>query len=112
MITVKNLTKKYENTEALKGISFSINKGEIYGLLGSNGAGKTTIINILSTLTQQDSGEVSINGLDLINDSQKIKKIIGVVPQEITLKQELSAYENLILLGSFYDLRPLPAAQQ
>jgi len=106
MITVKNLTKKYENTEALKGISFSINKSEIYGLLGPNGAGKTTTISILSTLTQQDSGEVSINGLDNIKDSQKVKRVIGVVPQEIALYQDLSAYDNLIFWGSLYDLPP------
>src|ERR1035437_10099082 len=104
MISVKNLSKKYDNTEALKGISFSINKGEIYGLLGPNGAGKTTTISILSTLTKKDSGEISINGLDLIKDSQKVKKNIGVVPQEITLNKELSVYENLILLGSFHNL--------
>ena len=102
MITVKNLSKKYGTTEALKGISFSIKKGGIYCLLGPNGAGKTTIINILSTLTNQDAGEVTINGFDLIKDPQKIKNSIGVAPQEITLDKELSAYENLIARGSLY----------
>lgn len=104
MITVKNLSKKFANVEALKGISFSIEKGEIYGLLGPNGAGKTTTISILSTLTKPDTGEVSLNGFDLHKDAQKIKHIIGVVPQEIALYQELSAYDNLIFWGSLYDI--------
>lgn len=104
MIEVKNLTKKFSNIEALRGISFTINKGEIYGLLGPNGAGKTTTISILSTLTQPDTGEISVNGFKLKKDAEKIKRIIGVVPQEIALYQELSAYDNLIFWGSLYDL--------
>lgn len=104
MVSVKNIFRKFGNVEALKGISFQIEKGEIYGLLGPNGAGKTTTISILSTLTQPDSGEVFINGLDLSKDSQKIKKIIGVVPQEIALYQELSAYDNLIFWGGLYSI--------
>ncbi len=104
MISVKNLSKKFSNVEALKGISFSIERGEIFGLLGPNGAGKTTTISILSTLSQQDSGEVSLNSFDLNKDSEKVKRIIGVVPQEIALYQELSAYENLIFWGSLYDI--------
>ena len=104
MITVKNLTKKFANVEALKGISFSIDKGEIFGLLGPNGAGKTTTISILSTLTQQDSGEVTLNGFDVNKDSKKVKQIIGVVPQEIALYQELTAYDNLIFWGGLYDI--------
>ena len=104
MITVKNLSKKYGSTEALKGINFSIEKGEIYGLLGPNGAGKTTTISILSTLLKHDAGEASLNGFDLVKDAQKVKRIIGVVPQEIALYQELSAYDNLIFWGSLYDI--------
>ena len=104
MITVKNLSKKFSTVEALKGISFSIDKGEIFGLLGPNGAGKTTTISILSTLTQQDSGEVTLNGFDVNKDSKKVKQIIGVVPQEIALYQELTAYDNLIFWGGLYDI--------
>ena len=104
MIQVKNLTKKFANVEALKGISFSIEKGEIYGLLGPNGAGKTTTISILSTLTKQDAGEVLLNGFDINKEAQKIKRIIGVVPQEIALYQELTAYDNLIFWGGLYDI--------
>ncbi len=96
MISVKNISKKFANVEALKEINFSIEKRGIYGLLGPNGAGKTTTISILNTLTKLDTGEVSVNGFDLNKDAQKIKRIIGVVPQEIALYQELSAYDNLI----------------
>ncbi|MBI3500444.1 MAG: ABC transporter ATP-binding protein [Bacteroidetes bacterium] len=104
MIQVKDLTKKFGSVEALRGISFSIEKGEIFGLLGPNGAGKTTTISILSTLSRQDAGEVSLNGFDLNKDAEKVKRIIGVVPQEIALYQELSAYDNLIFWGSLYTL--------
>lgn len=102
MIEVKNLKKTYEGCEALKGISFSIKDGEFYGLLGPNGAGKTTTISILSSILKADSGEVKIGNFNLTTDSKKVKKSIGVVPQEIALYNELSAIENLIFWGGLY----------
>lgn len=104
MITVKNLSKKYGDSEALKGITFSIKRGEIYGLLGPNGAGKTSIINILSTLVNKDGGEVSINGFNISKDSQKIQNSIGVVPQDFFFDPQLTGYENLLLKGKIYNL--------
>lgn len=102
MIEVKNLKKTYEGREALKGISFSIKDGEFYGLLGPNGAGKTTTISILSSILKADSGEVKIGNFNLTTDSKRVKKLIGVVPQEIALYNELSAIENLIFWGGLY----------
>ena len=104
MILVNNLKKSYDGHEALKGIHFSIQEGEFYGLLGPNGAGKTTTISILSTILTPDSGEVKIGGYDLKSSVHEVKKLIGVVPQEIALYNELSALENLMFWGSLYQV--------
>jgi ABC-2 type transport system ATP-binding protein len=102
MIKVENLKKSYGTQVALNGISFDIADGEFYGLLGPNGAGKTTTISIISTILKQDSGTVTINGMDLLKNKVACKKIIGVVPQEIALYDRLSAQENLEFWGSLY----------
>jgi ABC-2 type transport system ATP-binding protein len=102
MIKVENLKKSYGTQIALNGISFDIADGEFYGLLGPNGAGKTTTISIISTILKQDSGTVTINGMDLLKNKVACKKIIGVVPQEIALYDRLSAQENLEFWGSLY----------
>lgn len=104
MIKVKNLTKSYDFIEALKGINLEIDKGEIFGMLGPNGAGKSTTINILSTILTPDSGEIYLDGLSIKDNTAKCKKIIGVVPQEIALYENLSAYENLMFWGSLYKI--------
>lgn len=104
MITVSNLKKKYDSVEALKGISFEIKEGEFFGLLGPNGAGKTTTISIMSTILEPNEGNVSIAGFDLKKNPTACKRNIGVVPQEIALYNELSAYENLLFWGSLYDV--------
>jgi ABC-2 type transport system ATP-binding protein len=102
MINVSNLRKTFDTIEALKGISFNIPKGECYGLLGPNGAGKTTTISILSTLIEPNEGKVSIAEYDLKKNPLECKKNIGVVPQEIGLYNELSAYDNLLFWGGLY----------
>ena len=102
MISVTRLKKDYGTVHALKGISFDILPGEFFGLLGPNGAGKTTTISILSTLLRPDEGDIIMAGLDLKRDPENCKKKMGVVPQEIALYNELSAYANLIFWGSLY----------
>lgn len=104
MIAIKDLKKSYNSHEALKGISFNIKEGEFYGLLGPNGAGKTTTISIMSSILTPDSGEVLINGNNIYNHPNESKKIIGVVPQEIALYNELTAEENLWFWGGLYDV--------
>ena len=104
MIEVKDLKKANNGREALKGISFGIKAGEFYGLLGPNGAGKTTTISILSSILNPDSGEVIIGSNSLKNSPKDIKKIIGVVPQELAVYNELTAFENLMFWGSFYNV--------
>ena len=102
MISVARLKKDYGTVHALRGISFDILPGEFFGLLGPNGAGKTTTISILSTLLRPDEGDITLAGIDLKRDPGNCKKSMGVVPQEIALYNELSAYANLIFWGSLY----------
>jgi ABC-2 type transport system ATP-binding protein len=104
MIQVRSVSKSYGNIEAIKDVSFTINKGEIFGMLGPNGAGKSTIVNILNTLVKPDKGDVIIDGVNIKDDGDTIKLIMGVVPQEIALYEELSAYENMMFWGGLYDI--------
>ena len=104
MIELKNVSKSYENIQALKDVSLKIEKGELFGLLGPNGAGKTTMINIINTLLPADSGKVYIAGLSLSENRQKIKKLIGIIPQEIALYEDLTALENLKFWGEIYGI--------
>jgi ABC-2 type transport system ATP-binding protein len=104
ILQVQNLVKKYGNFTAVKGISFDIKEGEIFSLLGPNGAGKTTTISMLSTLYTPTSGDAVIGGHSITKDPMAVKQMIGVVPQEIALYEELTARENLIFWGQMYGL--------
>jgi ABC-2 type transport system ATP-binding protein len=104
MIQLSFVSKSFGNIEAVKNVSFSIDKGEIFGILGPNGAGKSTIVNILNTLVKPDKGDVIIDGINIKDDGDTIKLIMGVVPQEIALYEELSAYENLMFWGGLYNI--------
>jgi ABC-2 type transport system ATP-binding protein len=104
MIQLRSVSKSFGNIEAVKNVSFSIDKGEIFGILGPNGAGKSTIVNILNTLVRPDKGDVIIDGVNIRNDGDTIKLIMGIVPQEIALYEELSALENLIFWGGLYNI--------
>ncbi len=95
IIKVVNLVKKYNGAEAVRGVSFDVYKGEIFGFLGPNGAGKTTTINILCTLLGFDSGSVLVNGFDCRKSPHAVRSSIGLVFQEVTLDNQLTAYENL-----------------
>ena len=104
MIQVSSVSKSFGNIVAIKDVSFTIEKGEIFGILGPNGAGKSTIVNILNTLVKPDRGEVIIDGVNIKDDGDTIKLSMGVVPQEIALYEELTAYENLMFWGGLYDI--------
>jgi ABC-2 type transport system ATP-binding protein len=104
MIQLRSVSKSYGNIEAVKNVSFSIDKGEIFGILGPNGAGKSTIVNILNTLVRPDKGDVIIDGVNIKDDGDTIKLIMGIVPQEIALYEELSALENLMFWGGLYNI--------
>jgi ABC-2 type transport system ATP-binding protein len=107
MIEVKNLRKQYPGSPqpAVRGISFAIQPGEIFGFLGPNGAGKTTTISMLSSLLPPTSGSATIAGFDLTRQSDEIKRRIGLVPQDLALYPTLSARDNLQFFGSLYGLR-------
>jgi ABC-2 type transport system ATP-binding protein len=106
IIEIRELTKIYKGAEepAVKGISLDIYPNEIFGLLGPNGAGKTTTISILCGLFAATSGSVLIDGIDSHTDLEKIKQIIGVVPQDIALYPTLTGRENLAFFGNMYGL--------
>src|SRR5512133_1350081 len=104
MIQVRSVSKSFGNIDAVKNVSFTIDKGEIFGILGPNGAGKSTIVNILNTLVKPDTGDVIIDGVNTKDDGDTLKLIMGVVPQEIALYEELSAYENLMFWGGLYKI--------
>src|SRR5436190_22770848 len=95
ILEVKELVKQYGDFNAVKGISFDIKEGEIFSLLGPNGAGKTTTISMLSTLYTPTSGDATIGGHSIIKEPMAVKQMIGVVPQEIALYEDLTAHENL-----------------
>jgi len=104
MIKVENLGVNYGDVQALKGINIEIEKGEMYGLLGPNGAGKSTTIGVLSTTVEPSNGQVSLDGFDVMTNQMHCKKMLGVVPQEISLYDELSGKENLMFWGSLYGI--------
>jgi ABC-2 type transport system ATP-binding protein len=104
ILEVKDLVKKYGDFTAVKGISFDIQEGEIFSLLGPNGAGKTTTISMLSTLYAPTSGEAKIGGHSVTKEPMAVRNLIGVVPQELALYEDLSARENLVFWGQMYGL--------
>jgi ABC-2 type transport system ATP-binding protein len=105
VIEVKELYKAYGETKAVAGVSFDVQKGEIFSLLGPNGAGKTTTLSMLSCLLRPDAGDALILDHSIRNDAMGVKSVLGVVPQEIALYEDLSARENLTFWGKMYGLR-------
>jgi len=99
LLRVQGLFKAFAAIRAVDSVSFEVRPGEIYGLLGPNGAGKTTTISMISGLLKPDAGEVSVDGTPFWSDPQKAKRIMGVVPQELAIYEELSGRENLEFWG-------------
>jgi ABC-2 type transport system ATP-binding protein len=104
VISVKNLVKRYGSFEAVKGISFDVHEGEIFGLLGPNGAGKTTTLEIIETLREKTSGEVTVAGMSIDTHANEIKKIIGVQLQAAGYYPSLTLTELLKLFGGLYNV--------
>ncbi len=107
VIAVTGLTKTFGNLYALRNLSFSLNKGEFLTIFGPNGAGKTTLIRILSTITKASSGEIKIADLSFEDDSEKIRRQIGVIAHQTFLYENLTAEENLRFYGKLYDVENL-----
>ncbi|MBN1887678.1 MAG: ATP-binding cassette domain-containing protein [Thermoflexales bacterium] len=104
-IQVTKLHKSFGQTKAVQGVSFDVQPGEIFSLLGPNGAGKTTTISMLSTLLRPDEGDARVCGHSIRRQPMAVKAVLGVVPQELALYEDLSARENLDFWGKMYGLR-------
>lgn len=102
IVDVKSLKKTYDKVEAVKGVSFSVSKGELFGLIGPDGAGKTSIFRILTTLMFPSEGQVSVLDFDVIKDYKKIRSNIGYMPQRFSLYQDLSVEENLAFFARIF----------
>ncbi|MCP8319528.1 MAG: ATP-binding cassette domain-containing protein [archaeon] len=108
-IEIRGLTKKYGNLLAIDHIDFDVYEGELFGFLGPNGAGKTTTINILTTLLKPTSGSAKVGGFDVVTEAEKVRNVIGLVPQEITVDDDLTGRENLVLQAALYHIPTLEA---
>lgn len=104
-VVVEHISKKYpkEKVLAVNDVSFSVSKGELFGLIGPDGAGKTSIFRILTTLQLPDSGSASIQGLDVVKDFKEVRLIIGYMPGKFSLYEDLSVYENLNFFATLYN---------
>ena len=106
-ITVKNIVKFYDTkstkTEALSGISFNVNEGELFGIIGPDGAGKTSLFRILTTLLLADEGEATVDGFDVVKDYKEIRKRAGYMPGRFSLYQDLTVEENLEFFATIFD---------
>ena len=103
-IQVKEISKSYSDIQALKGLSMEIPAGTLFGILGPNGAGKSTLIKILATLIEPDSGEISINNINLIKNSRQIRELIGYVAQDVALDKILTGRELLDFQSDLYHI--------
>jgi ABC-type multidrug transport system ATPase subunit len=102
IVNCQLLSKSYGNVQALKDVSFEVNQGEIYGIIGPDGAGKTTLFRILTTLMLADSGTATVDGLDVVKDYKKIRNIIGYMPGKFSLYQDLTIEENLKFFATVF----------
>ncbi|RLG47652.1 MAG: multidrug ABC transporter ATP-binding protein [Thermoproteota archaeon] len=101
-VAVRDLVKRYGRVEALRGLSFSVEEGEVYGLIGPNGAGKTTTLRIIATLLRPDSGRVEVFGLDALERPLEVRRIISYLPEEAGAYRNLTGEEYLRFMAGFY----------
>lgn len=104
-VSINNISKTYEEVVALDQVSFKVNKGEIFGLIGPDGAGKSTLFKIISTLILPDSGTVTIDNLDTKKDYKKIRQILGYMPQTFSLYMDLTVEENLNFFADVFNVK-------
>ena len=101
-IIVNNLTKSYGTVQALKGVSFEVEKGELFGLIGPDGAGKTTLFRLLTTLLNPDRGTALVDGLDIVRDYKLLRTLIGYMPGTFSLYPDLSVEENISFFANIF----------
>lgn len=102
VVVVKDLVKKYDDKEVVKGISFSVKHGEVFGILGPNGAGKTTTLEMIETLRPIDGGSVILDGIDVSKDPDAVKKIIGIQPQSPAFQDKTKLVEIIEMFAAAY----------
>ncbi len=103
-IEIHDLYKKYGNTIALNGINLNIGRGQIYGILGPNGSGKTTLLKIISAIISQTSGNISINNMDISENKDKVKAMLGYIPETPSLYESLTPIEFVNFIGSVFNI--------
>lgn len=104
IITAKNVSKKFGDFAAVNDISFSVKKGEIFAFLGPNGAGKSTTIKMLTTLLHPTTGEITLNGFDVVHHPNRVRRSFGIIFQDPSLDTELTAYENMLIHAVMYGM--------
>jgi ABC-2 type transport system ATP-binding protein len=109
MVEVKNVTMRFNLTEAVKDVSFNVERGCVFGLVGSDGAGKSTLLRMIATMIKPTQGEIFVGGLNVVTQRQKIKDIIGYMPQRFGLYQDLTVEENM---DFFMDIFDVPRSQR
>lgn len=102
-IVVENISKSFGKTKALDNISFNVKRGELFGLIGPDGAGKTTLFRLLTTLYTPDSGRASVDGFDIVNQYRSIRERVGYMPGQFSLYQDLTVEENLNFFAALFD---------
>ncbi|MFA5322240.1 MAG: ABC transporter ATP-binding protein [Smithella sp.] len=104
LVEVKNVTMRFQNVEAVKDVSLNVSRGEVLGLVGSDGAGKSTLLRLIATMINPAQGEIYIDGLNVVSEKQKIKNIIGYMPQRFGLYQDLTVEENMRFCMDIFDV--------
>lgn len=104
MVEVKNITLRFGTVEAVKNVSFQVDAGNIFGLVGSDGAGKSSLLRMIATMIQPTEGEILVNSLNVVAERQKIKNIIGYMPQRFGLYQDLTVEENMDFFMDIFDI--------
>ena len=104
MVEVKNVSLRFDLVEAVKNVSFHVDKGSILGLVGSDGAGKSTLLRLIATMIKPTQGEIFVSGLNVVTERQKIKNIIGYMPQKFGLYQDLTVEENMNFFMDIFDI--------
>ncbi|MFZ3104384.1 MAG: ABC transporter ATP-binding protein [Smithella sp.] len=104
MVEVKNVSLRFDLVEAVKNVSFQVKSGNIFGLVGSDGAGKSTLLRLIATMIKPTEGEIFVGGLNVVTQRQKIKNIIGYMPQRFGLYQDLTVEENMQFFMDVFDI--------
>src|SRR5947207_7116254 len=104
VVEVEGLVKRYGETTALAGVDLTVRAGTVLGLLGPNGAGKTTAVRILATLLPPDGGRARVGGYDVVRQADRVRDLIGLTGQYAAVDEDLTGYENLVLIGRLNEL--------